>query len=268
MAGALDPARAARWISAARTRCSRRSYTGASVPDEVLRALTRCAEEFRPFPGARGVVVPVASQSMFVGIVGAYGGISNAPSAMVLLGGDETPAEAVGYTGEALVLEATALGLDTCWVGGLFSAGHAAREAGAMPGERVFAVCALGQARTRVTLKERTLFGASHARPRRSVAEIAPGVDSWPTWARAAVDVVRLAPSAMNKQPWRLRLDGDRLVIGAEPPERPRISKRLDCGIAMLHAEIGALAEGVTGTWEPCVSPDVATFVPSGVATR
>lgn len=36
------------------------------------------------------------------------------------------------------------------------------------------------------------------------------------------------------------------------------IPKRLDCGITMLHLELGALAAGVTGTWEFLLPPRVA----------
>lgn len=263
----LDRARSARWLAAAQRRRSRRSFDGTPVPDEALAALRRLAEEFRPFPGARAVVVPEAPEALFVGIVGAYGGISHAPSAIIMLGADES-AERVGYTGEALVLEAVALGLDTCWVGGLFSSGHAARAAGPMPAERVFAVCALGHALERTTLKERVLSGGSRARHRRPAEEIAPGCDSWPAWARDAVEAARIAPSAMNKQPWRFRMEDDRLVVGFEPPDRPRISKRLDCGIAMLHAEIAAVASGVAGSWEMLASPDVAVYAPGETSTR
>jgi len=262
-----DAAQSVRWLAAATTRRSRRSFDGSRVSDDTLAALSALAAEFQPFPGARAVVVPEAPEALFVGIVGAYGGISHAPSAIIMLGADDA-AERVGYTGEALVLEAVALGLDTCWVGGLFSSGHAARAAGPMPGERVFAVCALGHALERTTLKERLLSGGSRARHRLTSEEIAPGCSSWPAWARDAVEAARIAPSAMNRQPWRLRMEDDRLVVGFEPPDRPRISKRLDCGIAMLHAEIAAVAGGVAGSWQLLASPDVAVFAPGEASTR
>jgi hypothetical protein len=38
------------------------------------------------------------------------------------------------------------------------------------------------------------------------------------------------------------------------------ISKRLDCGIAMLHLEIAALNDGVKGLWEFLETPKVARF--------
>lgn len=207
---------------------------------------------------------------MFVGIAGAYGGISNAPSALVFVGTDGGRAEGVGYTGEGFVLEAAARGLDTCWVAGLFSAHQAAALAGLDTDERVFAVAALGHARGAATVKERLLFGAGRPKYRRPLAEIAPGHEAWPTWARAAVEAVRVAPSAMNRQPWRFALVDDRLVVRLAGIDTPRTSKHLDCGIAMLHAEVGAISAGVRGTWELLEGPDAARFrlVSGGVATR
>ncbi len=109
------------------------------------------------------MVIRDAPAALFVGIVGAYGGISHAPSALAFVGEAGTRGEAVGYTGEGLVLEATARGLDSCWVAGLFSAHVTAGLAGLALGERVHAVAALGHARGTATVKERLLFGAASA---------------------------------------------------------------------------------------------------------
>jgi hypothetical protein len=39
------------------------------------------------------------------------------------------------------------------------------------------------------------------------------------------------------------------------------ISKRLDCGIAMAHIEIGANYQGVKGQWEYLENPDVVLLL-------
>ena len=106
------------------------------------------------------------------------------------------------------------------------------------------------------------MFGAAHAKRRRPLEEIAPGSDAWPDWARAAVQAATVAPSAMNRQPWRFRFDDGGLVVGFDGADTPRISKRLDCGIAMVHAELAMVSRDVTGSWETLPSPDVARFVP------
>ena len=64
-------------------------------------------------------------KDVFRGIVGSYGRIDNAPAYVAFIGDiySSHVQEAVGYTGEGIILEATALDLGTCWVGGLFPAG-------------------------------------------------------------------------------------------------------------------------------------------------
>ena len=257
----LSPVQAVRWGMAIPNRHSRRSYDSTPLAAADLDALESVAVTFQPFPASRGVVIRNADPSLFVGIVGAYGGVSGAPAALAFIGRGAAPAEAVGYTGEALVLEATALGLDTCWVGGLFSAGTAGPAADCSSDERVFAVSPLGHAAPHPTVKERVLFGAGRPKHRRRLEEIASGHELWPPWARASAEAARLAPSAMNRQPWRLAYERDALVIGFGGADSPRISKRLDCGIAMLHIEIAAVNAGITGEWELLESPQVARFV-------
>lgn len=260
-AGALQ---ASGWLAVLWDRRSRRSYDG-RVPDAgALAALGAHCDAFRPFDAARVVLLTDVPQALFLGILGSYGGVSKAPSALAFIGrsGDAGVDAAVGYTGEAAVLEATRLGLGTCWVGGFFDPAKGARLAGAQPGERVFAVSPLGYPRERIGAKERLVYGFGKPKRRKEAEEIAPGSDSWPAWAQAAVAAVRVAPSAMHRQPWRLRMEDGALIIGCEGPDTPKISKRLDCGIAMLHAEVGALGEGVDGDWELLGGDDVGRFTP------
>jgi hypothetical protein len=258
----ITPSQSSRWLDAVPARHSRRSYTGEPVPPEQLAPLEALAAAFRPWPDARAMLVREAPASIFLGIIGSYGGISGAPSAIVLVGSHDVAAERIGYTGEALVLEATALGLDTCWVGGFFSPGATKDLVEYAADERVYAVIPIGIAEGHVSRKERLLFGAGHEKRRRPTDEIAPGWESWPVWARRGVVAARVAPSAMNREPWRLALGRDHSVsMSFHGPDMPRLSKRLDCGIAMLHFELGAAAEGVSGVWEQLESPSVGRFV-------
>lgn len=262
----ITPERVERWLKAVPLRHSRRSYTGEPVPSGSLDALESLAASFRPWSRVRAVLVREAPASVFLGIVGSYGGISGAPSAIVLVGEKDVPGERIGYVGEALVLEATALGLDTCWVGGFFSAAATRRLVSMEDGERVHAIIALGHAQQQVSRKERVLFGQGRAKHRRALEEIAGGAEGWPTWVRQGLEAVRVAPSAMNRQPWRFSYDEgservpESIVVSFDGPDAPKISKRLDCGIAMLHFELGVMAEGVRGTWESLDSPQVARY--------
>ncbi len=242
-----------RWMEASRRRKSRRSFDGSPVPEADLDALAEAADRFRPFPGARSVLVRTAPERLFKGVIGGYGRISGAPSALLFVGKPDTPGAevGVGYTGEMLVLEATALGLGTCWVGGLFSS-RVAREAASLNShERVYAVSPIGTPARQVTRAERVVYGMRKPKARRFVEEIAPGLadPEWPAWARPGVEAVRIAPSAYNRQPWRFRSEGTAVVIAFDGPDTPVVSKRLDCGIAMCHFELAVRAAGASGSW-------------------
>jgi nitroreductase len=243
-----------RWLEAARERRSRRSFDGTRPGDEELAALRDACESLRPHPGARAVLAPSVSEEIFRGVLGSYGRVTGAPSAMLFVGAADSDAAlaAVGYTGEALVLEATALGLGTCWVGGMFNGGMARKAAGATDDEKVYAVTPVGRPMQKVTGTEKFVYGMRKPKPRKAVEHIAPELHgkSWPTWARPGVESARIAPSAHNRQPWRFRADGGSIVISFDGPDTPIVSKRLDCGIAMLHFELAVRAAHASGSWE------------------
>ena len=77
----------------------------------------------------------------------------------------------------------------------------------------------------------------------------------------SAVEAARLAPSGANRQPWRFRLEERGLALPMAPGAY--WTAPIDCGIAMLHAELGALHEGVRGDWVRLAAPDVARFEPA-----
>ena len=64
---------------------------------------------------------------------------------------------AAGYLGEAFILEATRLGLGTCWIAGSFDKDGAADLADLAPGEQVIAVAPLGYPTQRPAGGERLL---------------------------------------------------------------------------------------------------------------
>jgi len=245
--------RGPQWLAAVARRQSRRAYDGRRVPAAMLDAIERACERFRPYPDARVVLVREPVLDVFTGVLGSYGKVRNAPHVLLFLGDRDMAFsdQHVGYTGEGIVLEATARGLNTCWVAGFFSAAKVAQLARIDASEKVFAVSPLGYAASTFTLGERGMRGAAGAHARRSVDEIARGAhEGWPEWAVAAVETARLAPSAVNRQPWRFRFEDNALLVAQDNPfETPKVTKRLDCGVAMLHAELGANASGIVGTW-------------------
>jgi hypothetical protein len=85
--------------------------------------------------------------------------------------------------------------------------------------------------------------------------------EDWPEWTMDVLEATRLSPSAMNRQPWRFHVEVDSVTIATnEAGHDFNLSKRLDCGIAMLHLEVAALNKGMHGTWELLETPEVARF--------
>lgn len=262
------PERSADWLAAASRRRSRRTYLATPTASAKLDAVEALCERFRPHTDARVVLVRDPAIDIFKGIIGGYGKVSGAPHALLFIADTRSAfaQQHLGYTGEAAILEATTLELSTCWVGGFFDPKRAATLVALAPGERIFAVSPLGTAAAEASVTERSMTGLAGSSGRKALDVLAPdGTDGWPAWATAALETARLAPSAVNRQPWRFRWDGEGLVVAINSRmETPKVTKRLDCGIAMLHIEVAAAAFGVTGSWtDLSAGLDVARFIPA-----
>jgi len=255
-----------RWHLAINSRKSRRQYDLCRpIPPDILLKLRSACADFRPFPSVRVSLVTESSEGVFKGAVGPYGKVKDAPAFVAFIGNMADPhvQEKVGYTGEGIVLEATALGLATCWVGVFFRAETVAPLVGLEPDERVLAVTPIGYAQTNKTLEEKLMTGFVQARQRKHLSSLTAGMEEeqWPRWIKASLEAARLAPSAVNRQPWSFFIEPGRITVSVRTggPDFG-ISKRLDCGIAMLHIEVGALACGAKGEWHFLKAPQVARF--------
>jgi len=224
-----------------------------------LEALSR---DFRPFSDARVEIVRQAPDSILKGVIGGYGRITGAPAFAIMIGSTTSPraAEHVGYVGEALLLEATAMGLGTCWVSGFFRRNSIPLYVQLAPDEIGFAVTPLGYGERVFTLKERLYIGAAGSRSRKRWRELIEGSPPRP-WQEKALEAACLAPSARNRQPWRFHLTPGTITVRTDSlSDGGRYPKRLDCGIAMLHLELGARSAGGAGRWTALDPPDVARF--------
>jgi nitroreductase len=174
--------------------------------------------------------------------------------------------EDYGYLLEEVVLHATGLGLGTCWLGGTFTRStFTSRFGGVDRDETIPAVVSLGypgddgsgrirerEQGTRRLPPDQLFFDGEWAEPL--------GRDRLDGHGDA-LEAVRMAPSATNKQPWRIvRRGGDwhfYLVrtkgYGKGSPwfKLLRIAdlQRVDLGIAMCHFELVARESGRDGRW-------------------
>ena len=263
-----------RWYPAIAARKSRRQFDiSKAIPNDMIAGLKKVCDEFRPFKGARAEFLAGKVDNIFTGFIGSYGKIKGASYAVLFIGDqkEENFQEFVGYIGEAVILEATSLGLGTCWVGGSFSAGVASKRLDLKAGEKVLAVTPVGFVPGEKTAEEKLASSLARSSMRKPLASLVSGIgeDQWQDWVKKALEAARLAPSGINMQPWLFRVEPDGILVSEKATALSRVkSRRLDCGIAMLHIEVAALASGVTGTWELLENPQVARFKASRPAVK
>jgi nitroreductase len=193
-----------------------------------------------------------------------YGFIKN-PTGFILgaMGSGEKNLEDYGYQMERIILYVTDLGLGTCWLGGSFTKSSFARKIGARRGETVPAVTSVGhiagQGGSPARRTSRLSWDALFFRERFG----SPLSREEAGMYAAPLEMVRLGPSASNKQPWRIVKDGATWHFylqrtpgypGAIATRLLRIAdmQRLDMGIAMCHFELTACELSLAGRWEVC----------------
>jgi hypothetical protein len=257
------------WHAAIPMRRARRQYGSVQLDPDTIAHMQNICHEFKPFPTARAELVTHSADTVLGGMKGSYGLIKGATAFISFIGdmGDPFVQEKVGYTGEGIILEATASGLATCWVAGSFRRKFASAIVELARNERIIAVTPIGQAPDSYTLGERILPTIIRAHKRKPLSELTSGLGEteWPQWVKSALEAARLAPSAYNRQPWRFFLEPNCITVSAVELKRDfGFSVRLDCGIAMLHVEVAALDCGVRGGWELLASPRVARFTVTG----
>lgn len=210
------------------------------------------------------------------------GSVSNAPRDL----------EDYGYAMEKNILFAADMGLGTCWLGGSFAKSAFSQKISAQADESVPAVTAIGYAAPKKGIVEKAIrwgAGSKNRKPWHNLffdrsfnAQLSPA--SAGGWAEP-LEAVRLAPSASNRQPWRIvKQTGNNAfhfymqrTKGYYTRNRTLFNmadlQRVDMGIAMCHFEMTCSSIGLSGSWqfdEPEISalPQLTEYVSSWVATE
>jgi nitroreductase len=248
------------WYKAISLRHSQRKYSGEVPSDDVTDRIEKVCSDFRSFSGARAVLVRDPAKEVFKGAVGEFFyKVTETPYYITFIGEMDAPnvQAKTGYLGEGIILEATALGLNTCWVGGFYRPEEVMKQIDLEDGERVLGISPIGYSK-----EETDRVGVSSKQYRRKTLDklIVKG-DMSDKWVKTALEAARIAPSAANRQPWRFDISEDSITVSTKSNRKDfRISRELDCGIAMLHIELGALVTGVKGSWEFLEHPEVARY--------
>jgi nitroreductase len=247
-------------------RTSVRRFTGEILSAKVREELDHCCKIL--------TVGPLGSSCRFQLVendapgrdrgdrVGAYGMIWGAKTYLTGAVQDNRHAlEDFGYLFELLVLKATDLDLGTCWLGGIFSRGRFAKAIGLGEEEILPAVSPVGLPTKSRSILDQVIRWGAGSKQRRSWSDLFFDSDSKSFLSAerggafaSALEMLRLAPSASNRQPWRcLRQEGFiHFYLQRFPGYRSFTStdlQRLDMGIAMSHFDLAVAASGLGGGW-------------------
>lgn len=195
--------------------------------------------------------------------LGTYGIIKDSPSYIIAaIKKDTMYMEELGFIFEKIVLYCTSLGLGTCWMGGTFKKGEFRKVIDLKYDEILPIVSPVGYPLQKKSLVERVMRLAAGSNNRKEFGQIFFNGDfDKPLGQRDAdkysvpLEMVRLAPSASNKQPWRIvkqdkcchfylvHAKGYSKALGYD-------IQKIDIGIAMCHFELTSKEFGIEGRWE------------------
>ena len=195
--------------------------------------------------------------------LGTYGVIKGA-SAFIAAAVEKKPygMEQLGYQMEELILYITSLGLGTCWLAGTFSRSNFIKAIGAGKDELVPVVVPVGPPGEKRSLLETVMRSAAGSAKRKAWPELffkenfeSPLNESNAGAYAIPLEMVRLAPSASNKQPWRVLYSGGSYHFylkhaGSYNSALGFDVQKIDIGIAMLHFEAAAREAGLSGSWK------------------
>ncbi len=266
-------------------RSSTRSYNPVQLPDEVLEKLKAYSREIRgPFSGrVRLVFLDVSAFEEQTGKkIGTYGFIRGAQHFIAgIVAKGEKDLEELGYVFEQLILYATSLGLGTCWLGGTFRRKSLQEAVALKKTEMLPAITPVGYAARKEKMLDMGISGILSREKRLTKRPSGPGPSivgqrkpkrkPWPELFfyqrlgyplpkneagdfQAPLEMVRLAPSASNRQPWRVIKSEDCWHFYLEPSLLTNKVlgfeiQRIDLGIALCHFELTARELGLPGNW-------------------
>ena len=170
--------------------------------------------------------------------------------------------EAFGYSFEKIVLYAESLGIGTTWIAGTMNRDAFENAMELSDDEVMPCVSPVGYPAKKMSVRETLMRKGVKADSRLKFSELFfdGSFDEALTEEKAGklkdvLEAVRWAPSAVNKQPWRAVVSGDKVHF-YEKPSKGYVSEngwdiqKIDMGIALCHFELAAKECGLDISFE------------------
>ncbi|WP_449024701.1 nitroreductase family protein [Peptostreptococcus stomatis] len=241
-------------------RISNRTYEERSLTEEDKKKLLEFNSTLtNPF----GVEVKVQYISKEKGAddiqLGTYGTIKGAKDFLAITVKDQPYAmEAIGYQFENLVLYATAMGIGTVWLAGTFKRKDFINAIEIDEDDLFPCICPLGYPAQKQSFLEKITKASLGSKKRKDWDKLFFLEDFTKALTKAdagiyedALEMLRLAPSATNSQPWAVVKEGNKFHFFCNYKntlnDDVKKIKHIDIGIALSHFHQTAMSKGLNG---------------------
>jgi len=217
-------------------RCSRRKYLPQPLSQEIIDQLSTSVERYNQ-ANEFHIQLILNQPEVFQGLRKSYGFFTGVQHYFALVGKKNQPhiQEKLGFFGELLVLEATELGLGTCWVGATYD--QKLCQCSIADDEQLYAVITVGYVPEEQSLREQLIMRGSHLRHKdvdnMYTVEVQP-----PMWFFSCLEAVYRAPSAMNHKSTHITYQLNHTITAAVPSLSNY--QEMDLGIAKAHFWLAA----------------------------
>lgn len=190
--------------------------------------------------------------------LGTYGSISNA---RYFIGGCiekfEYSEVDYGYSFENIIIELTKLGLGTCCIGGTLNRKDYEILLDIKPGEIIPCITPVGYVNNKKRFRELFKSASSRKSPEMLFFENNSGCPlefNKKHKYHQALEMLRLAPSSYNNQPWRVIKNDNKYHFYIKQDKNKPITKnidikKVDIGIALYHFKIATDELDLKGKW-------------------
>ena len=243
-------------------RKSTRDYKKTTVPKEIIDEILQFSEETdKLIPGIETELLALDKSKVYEQLkdtAGYQGIMLEAPHYLIML--SEVRGyyiENAGYLGEKISLKALDLGTNTCWI--TFPESEKVKKRLFLNTDmEIVAIMALGYDANKSRVVNQDNVGDNYSKSQLKIVknnvstrysiEDLVYIKEWGHSAHYdelenrglldALNYARLAPSTMNRQPWRFLLDQEKVILTIRENESiSNYEEKIDIGISMLYFE-------------------------------
>lgn len=196
--------------------------------------------------------------STISGKIGTYGVIKGANTYIggVLL--ENGNLVELGFLFEKIIIYLTNLNIGTCWIGGTFKRSKFFEAMDCKEEERLLLITPIGFTEEKMSLKEKSMRTLAQSDRRKDFDELFFNENLEPLDLyslkdfKEALDMVRIGPSASNKQPWRvIKVDNSFHFYLSRTKDYAKSLdydiQMIDMGIAMYHFDYSLDKKDISG---------------------